>query len=150
AADRAGGRGDRERHPGRDRRGRALAADHAGGDARGALRLASEGPRGSATGGRMSSVSMRGLELVRLDSLDALPADGALPIAGGTEVVPLLRDGLVQADTLVDVLDLLPRGVDGTRIGAATTLSELEAADVPDALREAARLASSPQLRNMG
>jgi len=98
----------------------------------------------------MSSVSTSGLELVRPDSLDALPGDGALPIAGGTEVVPLLRDGLVEADTLVDVLDLLPRGVRGSRIGAATTLSELEAADVPDALREAARLASSPQLRNMG
>src|SRR5262249_31741338 len=50
-----------------------------------------------------------------------------------------------------DVLDLLPRGIDGTRIGAATTLAELEtSATVPDALREAARLASSPQLRNMG
>src|SRR5262245_52068962 len=98
----------------------------------------------------MSSVSASGLELVRPDSLDALGADGGLPIAGGTEVVPLLRDGLVEADTLVDVLDLLPRGVDGPRIGAATTLAELETADVPDALREAARLASSPQLRNMG
>jgi len=49
------------------------------------------------------------------------------------------------------VRDLLPSGIDGTRIGAATTLAELEAsASVPDALREAARLASSPQLRNMG
>jgi xanthine dehydrogenase YagS FAD-binding subunit len=89
------------------------------------------------------------VELLRPSSLDEL--DGALPIAGGTEVVPLLRDGLLEADTLVDVLDLLPRGIDGTRIGAATTLAELEASEaVPDALREAARLASSPQLRNMG
>src|SRR5262249_20078820 len=89
------------------------------------------------------------VELLRPSSLEGL--DGALPIAGGTEVVPLLRDGLVEADALVDVLDLLPRGIDGTRIGAATTLAELEtSATVPDALREAARLASSPQLRNMG
>ena len=65
--------------------------------------------------------------------------------------MPLLRDGLVEAETLVDVLALLPRGIDGTRIGAATTLAELEAADgIPDALREAARLAASPQLRSMG
>jgi xanthine dehydrogenase YagS FAD-binding subunit len=89
------------------------------------------------------------VELLRPSSLDAL--DGALPIAGGTEVVPLMRDGLLAADTLVDVLDLLPRGIDGSRIGAATTLAELEAAGaIPDALREAARLASSPQLRTMG
>jgi len=89
------------------------------------------------------------VELLRPSSLDAL--DGALPIAGGTEVVPQLRDGLIEADRLVDVRDLLPSGIDGTRIGAATTLAELEAsASVPDALREAARLASSPQLRNMG
>jgi xanthine dehydrogenase YagS FAD-binding subunit len=39
----------------------------------------------------------------------------------------------------------------GERIGAATTLADLEADDgVPDALREACRLAASPQLRNMG
>jgi xanthine dehydrogenase YagS FAD-binding subunit len=37
------------------------------------------------------------------------------------------------------------------RIGAATTLAELAASDgVPDALRDACRLAASPQLRNMG
>jgi xanthine dehydrogenase YagS FAD-binding subunit len=89
------------------------------------------------------------VELLRPSSLDEV--DGALPIAGGTEVVPLLRDGLIEADELVDVLELLPRGVDGTRIGAGTTLAELEASDaIPDALREAARLAASPQLRSMG
>ncbi len=46
---------------------------------------------------------------------------------------------------------IVPRGIDGTRIGAGTTLAELEAdAGIPDALREACRLAASPQLRNMG
>jgi xanthine dehydrogenase YagS FAD-binding subunit len=65
--------------------------------------------------------------------------------------VPLLRDGIVAADTLVDVRDVVPRGVDGTRIGAGTTLGELEDdPEIPDALREACRLAASPQLRNMG
>ena len=44
----------------------------------------------------------------------------------------------------------MPRGVDGNVIGAGTTLAELEAsAAIPDALREACRLAASPQLRNM-
>jgi CO/xanthine dehydrogenase FAD-binding subunit len=41
--------------------------------------------------------------------------------------------------------------VDGTRIGAGTTLGELEVdPQIPDALREACRLAASPQLRAMG
>jgi xanthine dehydrogenase YagS FAD-binding subunit len=45
----------------------------------------------------------------------------------------------------------VPRGIDGTRIGAGTTLAELEVdQQVPAALREACRLAASPQLRSMG
>jgi xanthine dehydrogenase YagS FAD-binding subunit len=92
------------------------------------------------------------VELRRASSVaDLQPAGSSLLLAGGTEVVPLLRAGLVAADELVDVRGLVPRGVDGARIGAGTTLAELEAAaDVPDALREACRLAASPQLRNAG
>jgi xanthine dehydrogenase YagS FAD-binding subunit len=79
-----------------------------------------------------------------------LPSNTVL-LSGGTEVVPLLRDGLLEAETLVDIRRVVPRGIDGTRIGAGTTLAELEASDqIPDALREACRLAASPQLRNMG
>jgi xanthine dehydrogenase YagS FAD-binding subunit len=95
------------------------------------------------------------LRLVTPANLDDVP-DGVL-IAGGTEVVPQLADGLLGADTLVDIAGLLPRGVtgtpglDGTSIGAGTTLAELEASTVvPDVLREACRLAASPQLRAMG
>jgi xanthine dehydrogenase YagS FAD-binding subunit len=77
--------------------------------------------------------------------------NGAWALSGGTELVPLLRDGIVAADTLVDVRGVVPRGVEGTRIGAGTTLGELEVdPEIPDALREACRLAASPQLRNMG
>jgi len=83
-------------------------------------------------------------------SLDEIPA-GSVLLAGGTEVVPQLREGLLQAGTLLDVSTLVPHGIDGNRIGAGTTLAEIEASDtVPDALREACRLASSPQLRSMG
>jgi xanthine dehydrogenase YagS FAD-binding subunit len=65
--------------------------------------------------------------------------------------VPLLRDGILRADQLVDVRDVVPRGIDGTRIGAGTTLAELEVdASIPQALREACALAASPQLRSMG
>ena len=72
-------------------------------------------------------------------------------LAGGTELVPLMRDGLVEVERLVDVREAVPRGISGRTIGAGTTLAELEAsAEVPAALREACRLAASPQLRNMG
>lgn len=89
------------------------------------------------------------MELVRAESLDDL--DGGLAMHGGTEVVPLLRDGILQAERLVDIRGIVPRGIDESRIGAGTTLAELEASpQIPDALREACRLAASPQLRNMG
>jgi len=95
------------------------------------------------------------VELLRPSSLDELErldeAGDTLLLAGGTEVVPLLREGLVRPGTLVDVAGLVPRGVEGTRIGAGATLAELEVdPQVPEALREACRLAASPQLRNMG
>jgi len=89
-----------------------------------------------------------GLSLLRPASLDDLEGT---PLAGGTDLVTLVRDGLIEARTLSDVRALLPRGLEGTRIGAGATLAELERSDeVPDALREACRLAASPQLRNMG
>jgi xanthine dehydrogenase YagS FAD-binding subunit len=94
------------------------------------------------------------LELLRPESVaDAVSAlgDDGVALAGGTELVPLLRDGFVQAGTLVDVRAVVPRGVQGRTVGAGTTLGELEGdATVPEALREACRLAASPQLRNMG
>jgi len=88
------------------------------------------------------------VELLRPSSLAEL--DGGLAIHGGTEVVPLLRDGILEADRLVDIRGIVPRGIDGNVIGAGTTLAELEASTaIPDALREACTLAASPQLRNM-
>jgi xanthine dehydrogenase YagS FAD-binding subunit len=75
----------------------------------------------------------------------------ATPIAGGTEVVPLYRAGLLKPAALVDVRGVVPRGVDGGTIGAGTTLAELAAdEDLPDVLREASRVAASPQIRAMG
>ena len=94
------------------------------------------------------------MQLVRPESADAAAAalgNGSTALAGGTDLVPLLRDGIVVADTLVHLEGVVPRGIDGTRIGGATTLAELERSDaVPVALREACRLAASPQLRSMG
>jgi xanthine dehydrogenase YagS FAD-binding subunit len=91
------------------------------------------------------------VELLQPSSLEEPIPSNSLLLAGGTEVVPLLRDGLLETATLVDVRGIVPRGIDGTRIGAGTTLGELEAdPEIPEALREACRLAASPQLRNMG
>jgi len=90
------------------------------------------------------------LELRRASSLDDLASDN-LALGGGTEVVPLLRAGLLHATELVDIRGVVPCGVEAGRIGAGATLAELECdPQVPAVLREACRLAASPQLRNMG
>jgi xanthine dehydrogenase YagS FAD-binding subunit len=94
------------------------------------------------------------LKLLRPESLEAATAalgNGTVALAGGTDLVPLLRDRIVEAETLVELREVVPRGVEGTRIGAGTTLAELEADEgIPQALREACTLAASPQLRSMG
>ena len=78
-------------------------------------------------------------------------ASNTVLLAGGTELVPLLRSGLVDGDVLLDIRRVVPHGIAPNRIGAGTTLAELECdPQIPAALREAARLAASPQLRNMG
>ena len=91
------------------------------------------------------------MELRRPSSLAELDGAGGLALAGGTDLVPLLKDGLVEAETLVDVRGIVPRGIHDGKIGAGTTLAELEAdPEIPQALREACALAASPQLRSMG
>jgi xanthine dehydrogenase YagS FAD-binding subunit len=98
------------------------------------------------------------VELVRPDSPDAAAAalgNGSVALAGGTELVPLMRDGIVHAERLVELRRAIPTGARTsaslTRVGAGTTLAELEAdSEIPDALREACRLSASPQLRAMG
>jgi xanthine dehydrogenase YagS FAD-binding subunit len=98
------------------------------------------------------------LELLRPESAEqAVQAlgNGTKALWGGTDLVPLLRDRIVTAETLVDLTGVVPRGIQqGTHtvtIGAGTTLAELEVdAEIPEALREACRLAASPQLRSMG
>jgi xanthine dehydrogenase YagS FAD-binding subunit len=94
------------------------------------------------------------LQLLRPETVEEAVAalgDGSAALAGGTELVPLLRDHLVEADTLVELRRIVPRDVQGTTIGAGTTLGELEVdPQIPRALREACRLAASPQVRAMG
>jgi xanthine dehydrogenase YagS FAD-binding subunit len=94
------------------------------------------------------------LELLRPDSVEAATTaleDSAVALAGGTELVPLLREGIVEARTLVQLDGVVPKGIRAGWIGAGTTLRELEADEqIPQALQEACSLAASPQLRAMG
>ncbi|MEO5954065.1 MAG: xanthine dehydrogenase family protein subunit M [Chloroflexia bacterium] len=80
-------------------------------------------------------------------------------VAGGTDLLPLMKDGLANPDLLVDISHWregreISRNDGGLRIGALATLSEI--ANHPEvtakypALAEACNLSASPQLRNMG
>ena len=85
---------------------------------------------------------------------------GATPIAGGTDLLGLMKDGIVAPDRLVDVRDLEPlRGWarakgKGVRIGALVTLVELETSreleGIVPIVAEALRPAATAQLRAMG
>ncbi len=83
----------------------------------------------------------------------------ARPLAGGTDLLTLMKADLVAPRTLVDIKrladlhDRIEPGPDGLEIGALATLAQVE--DDPlvraraAALSEAAALAATPQLRNM-
>ena len=94
------------------------------------------------------------MELLRPSSADEAAAalgNGSRALAGGTELVPLMRDGLVQVDRLVEIRDVVPRTISGTRIGAGASLAQLESeTQIPQVLQEACAQAASPQLRSMG
>jgi len=105
------------------------------------------------------------LELLRPETAEqAVQAlgNGTKALWGGTDLVPLLRDRIVAAETLVDLTRAVPRGIQRRTptststsptitVGAGTTLAELEVdPEIPEALREACRVAASPQLRSMG
>jgi xanthine dehydrogenase YagS FAD-binding subunit len=86
--------------------------------------------------------------------------DGApRPLAGGTDLVTLLKTGLAAPTRLVDVkrLDGLSAGIaptpGGVGLGALTTLADVEASPLLQeryaALPAAAAVAATPQLRNM-
>ena len=86
-----------------------------------------------------------GVELLRPSSLDEL--DGGLSIHGGTEVVPLLRDGILQADTLVDIRGIVPRGVDGSTHRRGHDARRARGCD-PQIPERCARRAASPRRRS--
>ncbi len=70
---------------------------------------------------------------------------GSAFLAAGTEVVPAIRDGLLQSDRLIDLLplglDRIERTDDGLRIGGLARLADI--AVHPDVLARAPALASA-------
>jgi CO/xanthine dehydrogenase FAD-binding subunit len=91
-------------------------------------------------------------------AIELLAAGDALALAGGSDVVPLVRRGKRRPSILVDIRPLLPTGIepdgDGLRIGAGTTLVAIERDPRIfggyAALQQAAAAAAAPQLRNVG
>jgi len=86
--------------------------------------------------------------------------NGAMALAGGTDLIGLMKDGLTHPESLVDLTGIEglrgwshPKGR-GLRIGALTPLVELETSDVLGKtlpiLRESLREAATVQLRTMG
>jgi xanthine dehydrogenase YagS FAD-binding subunit len=81
-------------------------------------------------------------------------------LAGGTDLLGCLRDGVFQASRLVSIngikelKGIRPRAGGGLRIGALTTLTEIagnqQILDSYPVLAQAAAAVGSPQLRNQG
>jgi xanthine dehydrogenase YagS FAD-binding subunit len=109
---------------------------------------------------------MRAFEYVSPDkkeqavSLLSTTWDEALPLAGGTDLLALMKDDIVTPKRLVNIKDIREmRGLDsdpkkGLRIGALTTIQEL--ADNANVRRDypvishTANEIAGPQIRNMG
>ncbi|MCX6574993.1 MAG: xanthine dehydrogenase family protein subunit M [Candidatus Aminicenantes bacterium] len=83
----------------------------------------------------------------------------AFLLAGGTDLLAEIKEGIIEPDVVVDLkaipnLSYIKKERDGVAIGALTTVAEL--AENPIVLQdyrvlhEAARVVASPQLRNMG
>ena len=93
------------------------------------------------------------------DALKLLKS-GTTALAGGTDLMTLVRHGIARPDALVDLTGIEGlRGItrakgQGIRIGALTALTDVEqsaelAKSLP-ILRESLRDAATPQIRNMG
>src|SRR6266576_3239161 len=84
---------------------------------------------------------------------------GARLLAGGTDLIPLMKDEIVSPVALVDISGWkegcrIEETTEGLRIGALAPLSSLAAHEVVhlrySALADVCRLSASPQLRSMG
>jgi CO/xanthine dehydrogenase FAD-binding subunit len=93
------------------------------------------------------------VEIVHPSSIEEALAglgDGAIPLAGGTDLMVEVNFGHVRPESVVGLrrLEALKEW-DGGRIGSGVTWRRIEA-EGPTALAEAARTVGSPQIRNAG
>jgi xanthine dehydrogenase YagS FAD-binding subunit len=109
---------------------------------------------------------MRSFDYVRAEGvqgvIELLAGDGdgtVRPLAGGTDLLTLMKADLIAPQELVDIKRLgdLPGGIEesaqGVTLGALTTLAEIEQSGLLGeryrVLAQAAAVAATPQLRNM-
>jgi xanthine dehydrogenase YagS FAD-binding subunit len=97
-------------------------------------------------------------EALRLLGGDGRPPGATCALAGGTDLITLMKGGILVPATVVDIKRAgLPRGIEATRdgvvLGALTTLADVESSPLLRGgyriLVEAAAQAATPQLRNM-
>lgn len=97
------------------------------------------------------------IDVVSLAEAIPLLEPATQPIAGGTDLIPLMKEGLASPTTVLNLkqlgdLHFLHEDEDGLHIGALTTLAELDRSPIVRsgyaALADAAGQAASPQLRN--
>lgn len=93
------------------------------------------------------------------EAVKLLSAQNARVVAGGTDLLGVMKDGLLPTDRVVNLkaikgLDYIKEEGGELRIGALARLADIAASDVvlkkAPALAQAAALVASPQIRNMG
>lgn len=106
---------------------------------------------------------MRSFEYVNATSVaeavSLLSAQNARALAGGTDLLQLMKDGILAPERVVNLrsipdLDYIREEGGGLRIGALARLADIAASPLAmqktPALAQAAVLVASPQIRNMG
>ncbi|MBT9385185.1 molybdopterin-dependent oxidoreductase [Pseudooceanicola sp. CBS1P-1] len=92
---------------------------------------------------------MKILHPASLTQAAEMMAEGAVPVAGGTALQLQWSQGRARPAVMAEVGSLLPRGIRGLTIGAATPLEEIRRAGLP-LLSEALRDVAAPGIRRMG
>lgn len=86
----------------------------------------------------------------RLDDALTAAADGAMPLAGGTDLMVETNFGHIRPEHVVSLRRVAELTEwEGNRIGSGVTWRRIET-DGPRALAQAARTVGSPQIRNAG
>jgi xanthine dehydrogenase YagS FAD-binding subunit len=93
------------------------------------------------------------------EAVKMLSVQNARPIAGGTDLIGVMKDGLLPTDRVVNLksipgLDYIKEESGEIRLGALTRIGDIASSSVvaqkAPALAQAALAVASPQVRNMG